>query len=88
MEDGVDARIGCLWPRPWEGRAKKWDPETGLSPKPRASIKVSVAVERNSTIRKCSVIRRRQLRPNEMVAGVGGEPNNLPLHSKWAAVMV
>ena len=41
---GVDARIGCLWPRPWEGRAKKWDPETGLSPKPRASIKVSAAV--------------------------------------------
>ena len=35
-----------------------------------------------------SVSKRRQLRPKEIVAGVGGEPNNLPLHSKYPAEKV
>ena len=32
--------------------------------------------------------KRRQLRPKEIVAGVGGEPSNLPLHSKYPAEKV
>ena len=51
-------------------------------PKPKAAVGKG-----NSAIRECSVTRRRQLRPNEIVAGIGGEPNNFPLHSKYAAVM-
>ena len=31
--------------------------------------------------------RRTQLRPNEIVVGVGEEPNNLPPLSKYTAVM-
>ena len=53
-----------------------------------ASTTVSATVGKgNSTILEVSVMSRRQLRANEIVAGIGGEPNNLPLHSKYAAVM-
>ena len=54
-----------------------------------ASIKVSAAVGKgNSAILEFSVNKRRQLRPNEIVARIGGEPNNLPLHSKYPAEKV
>ena len=83
---GVDARIGLCHERVGQrsGIQRRAEAQS-----PGASIKVAGAVGKgNSTIRECSVTRRRQLRPNEIVAGIGGEPNNLPLHSKYAAVMV
>ena len=62
---------------------------SGDGPKPETpgSKEAVAGGKRNSTTRECSVTRRRQFRPNEIVAGVGGEPNNLPFHSKYAAVM-
>ena len=64
---------------------------SGNWPKPKASgLNQSVSRSRIAEFDDPGVFsaRRRQLRPNEIVAGVGGEPNNLPLHSKWAAVMI
>ena len=60
-------------------------------PKPKASgLNQSVSRSRIAEFDDPGVFSHKEeaVTPNEMVAGVGGEPNNLPLHSKWAAVMV
>ena len=72
---------GMLVAEAVRGSGKEMGPRDGT--KPKAPTRPSAGVGKgNSTILEFSVSKRRQLRPKEIVAGVGGEPINFPLHSK------